>query len=76
MIIFKTEGSKMGRKKTEKGFNKYKVIIGLVLLALIVFLIGFDPISWMDMIQLKLLIGGVILIVIILTLRSLYKRDK
>ena len=66
----------MGRKKTEKGFNKYKVIIGLVLLALIVFLIGFDPISWMDMIQLKLLIGGVILIVIILTLRSLYKRDK
>ena len=66
----------MGGKNTKRGFNKYKVIIGLVLLALIVFLIGFDPISWMDMIQLKLLIGGVILIVIILTLRSLYKRDK
>ncbi len=66
----------MGGKNTKRGFNKYNAITLAVLLALVVFLIGFDPFSWMEMIHLKLLIGGVILIVIVLTLRSLYEKGR
>jgi len=66
----------MSRNNTNRGFNKYNVISLVLLLAFVVFLLLADPFSWMDMIQLKLLIGLVILIVIIITLRSLYKRGK
>jgi hypothetical protein len=66
----------MGRKNNKKGINKYNLIAGLVLLAFIVFLLVGDPLSWMDMIQVKLLIGLVILIIIVLSLSSLYKRGR
>ncbi|MDX1333025.1 MAG: hypothetical protein R3252_08355 [Robiginitalea sp.] len=66
----------MGRKNSKKGFNKYNFIAALVLLAFVAFLLISDPLSWMEMMQVKLLIGGVILIVLIITLRSLYKRGR
>ena len=66
----------MGAKNNKKGINKYNLIAGLVLLAFVVFLLVGDPLSWMDMIQVKLLIGLVILIIIVLALRSLDKRGR
>ncbi|MEJ2584613.1 MAG: hypothetical protein P8Z38_06070 [Robiginitalea sp.] len=66
----------MGAKNNKKGFNKYNLIAGIVLLAFVVFLLVGDPLSWMDMIQVKLLIGLVILIIIVLALRSLDKRGR
>lgn len=66
----------MGGNRPNRGFNKYNAAALAVLLALVVFLIGFDPVSWMDKIQLKLLVGGVILIVLVITLRSLYKNHR
>ena len=63
-------------KKTKKGLSKDNVIILIILLALVAFLLGTDPFSWMDMIQLKLLIGAVILIIIVITLRSLNRRGR
>ena len=66
----------MSAKKTKKGLSKDNVIILIILLALVAFLLGTDPFSWMDMIQLKLLIGAVILIIIVITLRSLNRRGR
>ncbi len=66
----------MSAKKTKKGLSKDNAIILIILLALVAFLLGTDPFSWMDMIQLKLLIGAVILIVIVITLRSLNRRGR
>ena len=66
----------MGAKNNKKGINKYNLIAGLVLLAFVVFLLVGDPLSWMDMIQVKLLIGLLILIIIVLALRSLDKRGR
>jgi hypothetical protein len=66
----------MEGKGTKKGFDKYNLIAGLVLLAFVAFLLISDPLSWMEMIQVKLLIGGVILIVLFITLRSLYKKGR
>jgi Na+(H+)/acetate symporter ActP len=63
-------------KDSKKGFNKYNAIALLLLLAVAVFLIGFDPFSWMNKIQVKLLIGAVLLVVILISLRSLYKSGK
>ena len=63
-------------KDSKKGFNKYNAIALVLLLAVAVFLIGFDPFSWMNKIQVKLLIGAVLLVVILITLRSLYKSGK
>jgi len=66
----------MEGKGTKKGFDKYNLIAALVLLAFVAFLLISDPLSWMEMIQVKLLIGGVILIVLFITLRSLYKKGR
>ena len=66
----------MSSKNNKKGINKYNLITGLVLLAFVIFLLVGDPLSWMDMIQVKLLIGLVILIIILLSLSSLYKRGR
>ena len=66
----------MSSKNNKKGINKYNLITGLVLLAFVIFLLVGDPLSWMDMIQVKLLIGLVILIIIVLSLSSLYKRGR
>ena len=66
----------MEGKGTKKGFDKYNLIAAFVLLAFVAFLLISDPLSWMEMVQVKLLIGGVILIVLIITLRSLYKRGR
>ena len=66
----------MSAKKSKKGLSRENLIIVVVLLALLAFLLGTDPFSWMDMIQLKLLIGAVILVVIVLTLRSLNKKGR
>lgn len=66
----------MGGKDSKKGFDKYNLIAALVLLAFVAFLLISDPLSWMEMMQVKLLIGGVILIVLIIALRSLYKRGR
>jgi Na+(H+)/acetate symporter ActP len=66
----------MSAKKSKKGLSRENLIIVVVLLALLAFLLGMDPFSWMDMIQLKLLIGAVILVVIVLTLRSLNKKGR
>lgn len=66
----------MGAKNTKQGFNKYNLIAGIVLLAFVVFLLATDPLSWMDIIQVKLLVGLVILIIIVLSLSSLYKRGR
>ncbi|MFZ9004007.1 MAG: hypothetical protein ACO20F_10100 [Robiginitalea sp.] len=66
----------MSAKKSKKGLSRDNVIIVVILLALLAFLVGADPFSWMDMIQLKLLIGAVILIIIVITLRSLNKKGR
>jgi Na+/proline symporter len=66
----------MSAKKSNKGLSRENIIIVVILLALLAFLLGADPFSWMDMIQLKLLIGAVILVVIVLTLRSLNKKGR
>ena len=66
----------MSAKKSKKGLSRENLIIVVILLALLAFLLGTDPFSWMDMIQVKLLIGAVILIVIVLTLRSLNKKGR
>ena len=66
----------MNAKKSKKGLSRENLIIVVILLALLAFLLGTDPFSWMDMIQVKLLIGAVILIVIVLTLRSLNKKGR
>ena len=66
----------MSAKKSKKGLSRENLIIVVVLLALLAFLLGMDPFSWMDMIQLKLLIGAVILVVIVLTLRSMNKKGR
>lgn len=66
----------MGSNRPKRGFNKYNLIALVVLLALVIFLIGFDPFSWMNMVQVKLLIGAVILVVLVITLRALYKRGR
>lgn len=66
----------MSANKSKKGLSRENLIIVVVLLALLAFLLGADPFSWMDMIQLKLLIGAVILVVIVLTLRSMNKKGR
>lgn len=63
----------MSAKKNKKGIGRDNLIIAILLLALVGFLVGADPFSWMDRIQLKLLIGAVILVVIVISLRSLSK---
>lgn len=66
----------MSAKKPKKGIKRENLIIGVILLALVAFLFGTDPFSWMDRIHLKLLIGAVILVIIVITLRSLNKRGR
>ena len=76
MCIFKSKVLQVMGRDSKKGFNKYNAIALVLLLAVAVFLIGFDPFSWMNKIQVKLLIGAVLLVVILIALRSLYKSGK
>ena len=56
--------------------HKGNVIIGIVLLALIVFLFGADAFNWMGDTGLKIVIGLAILVVIIISVRTIDRKKR
>ena len=66
----------MNEEKKKGGINKGNVIIGIVLLALIIFLFGADAFNWMGDTGLKIVIGLAILVVIIISVRTIDRKKR
>jgi uncharacterized membrane protein YfcA len=66
----------MSTKNTKRGLSKSNLIIAIILLALVGFLFGTDALSWLGDTAVKLMIGVAILLIVVISIRSLNKRSK
>ena len=66
----------MADENKKRGINKGNVIIGIILLALIGFIFGTDALEHMEAMQVKLIIGVAVLLVIVISIRSMNQKRR
>lgn len=66
----------MADERKKSGINKGNVIIGVILLALVGFIFGTDALEHLDAMQVKLIIGVAVLLVIVISVRSINQKRR
>ena len=66
----------MADERKKSGINKGNVIIGVILLALVGFIFGTDALEHLDAMQVKLIIGLAVLLVIVISVRSINQKRR